>query len=75
MKQTFTKDIFNDNKKIRSGKSYKYLYSMNYDCDILKMTKKLVNYQRINEVNKKIKQHKIDGQVLNKNQLVIRFFR
>ena len=59
MKQTFTKDIFNDNKKVRAGKSYKYLYSMNYDCDILKMTKKLVNYQRINEVNKKIKHGKI----------------
>ena len=61
MKQTFTKDIFNDNKKVRSGKSYKYLYSMNYDCDILKMTKKLVNYQRINSINEKVKYNNMDN--------------
>ena len=50
LKQTFTKDIFNDNKKVRDGKKFKYLYSMNYDCDILQMTRKLVNYQRRNKL-------------------------
>ena len=50
MKATFTKDIFKPITKIRIAKETKYIYAMNYDCDILKMTRKLLNYQRRNGI-------------------------
>jgi hypothetical protein len=54
MKSTFSKDIFNDIKKVRVGKKTQYIYSMNYDCQMLTLTKKIMNYQRMNTLTEQL---------------------
>jgi hypothetical protein len=50
MKKHFGKDLYNKPIKKREGSKVKYVYSANYECDILKYCKKLANYQRINKI-------------------------
>jgi hypothetical protein len=48
LKKTFGKDIMKDALKVRDGKKVKYQHSINYDSEILNISRKIVNYKRIN---------------------------
>jgi hypothetical protein len=54
MKKHFGSQLFNKPIKKRDGTKVKYVYSINYDADILKYCKKLANYQRIKKMKDEI---------------------
>ena len=48
LKKTFSNQIMNDAIKVRDGKKVKYQHSINYNSNLLKLSRKLVNYKRVN---------------------------